>query len=69
MDIAKNLKDKERLGARVVVIEEGSEPEEFWKIVGGKPTGVITSAEAAGDDLEAEQKIGQYITLHKFNYC
>lgn len=45
MDVAKNIKDKERNGvSRVVVVEEGSPDEEkFFKYFGGKGTLVTFS--------------------------
>eukprot|EP00026_Physarum_polycephalum_P000343 Phypoly_transcript_00343.p1 GENE.Phypoly_transcript_00343~~Phypoly_transcript_00343.p1 ORF type:complete len:1625 (+),score=418.05 Phypoly_transcript_00343:184-5058(+) len=63
MDIAKSIKDKERVGARVVIVDEGKETDDFWKAIGGK--GPVASAASAGDDKEAEQAIRQYIHLHK----
>ncbi|KAK5584851.1 hypothetical protein RB653_006469 [Dictyostelium firmibasis] len=63
MDIGKSIKDKERVGCRVIIIDEGKEPEEFWKILGGK--GEIASACSAGDDRDAELNIRKYITLYR----
>ncbi|KAN0029376.1 hypothetical protein ACTFIV_011267 [Dictyostelium citrinum] len=63
MDIGKSIKDKERVGCRVIIIDEGKEPEEFWKILGGK--GEIASADSAGDDRDAELNIRKYITLYR----
>eukprot|EP01105_Mastigella_eilhardi_P007811 TRINITY_DN194_c2_g2_i1.p1 TRINITY_DN194_c2_g2~~TRINITY_DN194_c2_g2_i1.p1 ORF type:complete len:804 (-),score=184.15 TRINITY_DN194_c2_g2_i1:27-2438(-) len=68
MDIAKNIKDKERFGARVVIVAEGDEPPEFWKVMGGAPTGPIASAAEGGDDVETEQAIGRYITLYRVTH-
>ncbi|EAL66222.1 hypothetical protein DDB_G0282725 [Dictyostelium discoideum AX4] len=63
MDIGKSIKDKERVGCRVIIVDEGKEPEEFWKILGGK--GEIASADSAGDDRDAELNIRKYITLYR----
>ncbi|EGC29857.1 hypothetical protein DICPUDRAFT_51061 [Dictyostelium purpureum] len=63
MDIGKSIKDKERVGCRVVIIDEGKEPEDFWKVLGGK--GEIASADTAGDDREAELNIRKYINLFR----
>jgi len=59
-----NAIEAEREGkAKNRVTEEGTEDEEFWKIIGGK--GPIASAEAGGSDVEAEQKIE--ISLHRLS--
>ncbi|KAH3759628.1 villin 1 S-like [Pelomyxa schiedti] len=65
MDLAKNIKDKERFGATLCVVEEGREPPEFWEILGGSPNGPLTSSDNSGDDIEAEQNISQCIILYK----
>eukprot|EP01105_Mastigella_eilhardi_P024241 TRINITY_DN629_c0_g1_i2.p1 TRINITY_DN629_c0_g1~~TRINITY_DN629_c0_g1_i2.p1 ORF type:complete len:1773 (+),score=466.32 TRINITY_DN629_c0_g1_i2:27-5345(+) len=66
MDVAKSIKDKERFGAKVIVVDENEEPEEVWKILGGRPTGGhVAPASQGGDDVEAEQAIGRYVSLFK----
>eukprot|EP01133_Synstelium_polycarpum_P007235 gene7235-8411_t len=63
MDIAKSIKDKERVGCRVLIVEEGNESEEFWRVIGGK--GPIPAAETAGDDRECELSIRRRFNLYK----
>eukprot|EP00727_Mastigamoeba_balamuthi_P006658 m51a1_g2612 putative villin headpiece domain containing protein (1566) ;mRNA; f:504052-510269 len=65
MDLAKNIKDKERFSAKVVPMEEGQEPQEFWNILGGAPTERIASKEQGGDDEEAERAYANHIVLYK----
>ncbi|EFA79149.1 villin [Heterostelium album PN500] len=63
MDISKSIKDKERVGCRVLLIDEGKEPDEFWKVLGGK--GPIADASSAGDDREAELNIRKHVNLYQ----
>ncbi|KYQ96706.1 villin [Tieghemostelium lacteum] len=64
MDVAKSIKDKERVGCRVVIVDEGKEPDDFWKIIGSRVED-IAPASSAGDDREAELSIRQYINLYR----
>ena len=69
MDFAKNMKDKERLGAKLEVVSEGSETKEFWDSVGGLPEGAqIAGKEATGDDEEAEKEYPKLVVLYKAIY-
>ena len=70
MDLAKNLRDKERFNAKVSIVEQGHEPEDFWKTLNGKPEGNenIPGKEASGDDEEAEKSYMSYVTLYKAVY-
>jgi len=55
----------ERMGkAKVYVLEESTEPEEFWSVLGGKPS-KIKSAEEGGSDEEAEK--GQTKKLYQLS--
>ncbi|EGG25050.1 villin [Cavenderia fasciculata] len=63
MDIAKSIKDKERVGCRVVIVDDGKETDDFWKVLGGR--GEIASADSAGDDREAELGIRKHINLYR----
>ena len=67
MDIAKNIRDKERFNSRVVLVDEGREPPEFWAALGGAPPGGqhIASAAAGGDDEEAERAYPKFVTLYR----
>ena len=67
MDIAKNIRDKERFNSRVVLVDEGREPPEFWKALGGAPPGGqrIASSAAGGDDEEAERAYPKFVTLYR----
>lgn len=69
MDFAKNMKDKERLGAKLEVISEGSETAEFWESIGGLPEGAkIAGKEVSGDDEEAEKEYPKCVVLYKAIY-
>jgi hypothetical protein len=69
LDIVKNIKDKEKGGnAKVVVLEQGTSDQQphadrFWELLGGR--GPIPSAESAGDDLEVEKMMMEYVQLFK----
>eukprot|EP01132_Coremiostelium_polycephalum_P001564 gene1564-1983_t len=63
MDIAKSIKDKERVGCRVIIVDEGKETDDFWTVLGSR--GTIASADSAGDDREAELSIRQHISLYR----
>ncbi|GAM27463.1 hypothetical protein SAMD00019534_106390 [Acytostelium subglobosum LB1] len=63
MDIAKSIKDKERVGCRVIILEEGKENDDFWTVLGGQ--GPISEADTAGDDREAELNIRKHINLYQ----
>lgn len=67
MDLIKNIHDKERFVTTIATIEEGKEPEEFWKILGGSEENLkdIKSAEEGGDDEEAERVYPKYIHLYQ----
>lgn len=67
MDIAKNIRDKERFNSRVILVDEGHEPPEFWTALGGAPPGGqhIASATAGGDDEEAERAYPKFVTLYR----
>ena len=67
MDIAKNIREKERFNSRVVLVEQGSEPEGFWAALGGRPPAgqQVAGKEQGGDDDEAERAYGNYVTLYK----
>lgn len=69
MDFAKNMKDKERFGAKLEVISEGSETPEFWEAIGGLPEGAkIAGKEVSGDDEEAEKEYPKCVVLYKAIY-
>jgi hypothetical protein len=53
MDLAKRFRDKERVGGKLIVMEEGREEDHFWKILGGK--GPVSDAESVEDDLTYEK--------------
>ncbi len=81
MDVAKSIKDKERVGARVVIVGKYKLFLFLRRISNilitdeGKETddfwkaiggkGPIASAQSAGDDKEAETAMRQYIHLYK----
>jgi len=52
--LSRAVKDERAGKPKVNVVEEGTEPAEFWKILGGKPA-KIKSAEEGGSDEEAEK--------------
>jgi advillin len=54
LDVITNIKNEERGGkAKIIVIDQGQETDEFWTGLGGK--GAIAGASAGGDD-EAHEK-------------
>ncbi|EKE38579.1 hypothetical protein ENUP19_0079G0023 [Entamoeba nuttalli] len=67
MDIAKRIKDKERVGCSQLLIEEGKEPEAFWKGLQGPPTHPIPEDDGK-IDTEAEVQIIQRICLYWLRY-
>jgi len=67
MDVAKNIRDKERFNSRVVIVDEGREPPEFWTALGGAPPAGerIAGQDSTGDDEEAERVYSRYVTLYE----
>jgi hypothetical protein len=65
LDLTVRLRDERmnRLNAKVVILEEGSEDEAFWTHLGGK--GAVASAEEGGDDAEFEKASVDEIKLYR----
>eukprot|EP01155_Anaeramoeba_flamelloides_P051067 Anaeramoba_flamelloidesc42264_g1_i2.p2 GENE.c42264_g1_i2~~c42264_g1_i2.p2 ORF type:complete len:338 (+),score=100.39 c42264_g1_i2:42-1016(+) len=66
LQVTSKIKDDERGGkAKVHIIAQGEEEEDFWKAIGGK--GRIQTAEEGGDDDEFEKETTKNIVL--FRVC
>jgi len=64
LECSKRIKDQERGGrANVVLVDEGSETQEFWTALGGK--GKIKAAAEGGDDESFEAAAADVIRLFK----
>ncbi|KAL7715767.1 Villin [Entamoeba marina] len=68
MEKGKAMDKKERIGSRQVTVEEGKEPDAFWKGLNGPPTHSLTKAEDAGKDTEVEKLVAQEISLYLLSY-
>lgn len=68
MDLAKNLRDKERFNAKVSIVDQGKETDDFWSVFPDKPgpTDKLPGKKESGDDEEAEKSYNKYIVLYKY---
>ena len=60
-ELTQRLKNQERKTSDIVRINQGEEPEEFWKELGGK--GDIKSAEQGGNDIDYERECDNNFTF------
>ena len=70
MDLAKNLRDKERFNAKVSIVDQGKETDDFWSVFPDRPGphDKLPGKEESGDDEEAEKSYSSYVTLYKYKY-
>jgi len=52
LDMTTRLRDERmnRVKAEVIIVQEGKEQDEFWKVLGGKPSGPLPCDKDADDD-------------------
>ena len=52
LDFTTRMRDERmnRVKADVIILQEGSEPDEFWQLLGGKPAAIKTEQEGGDDE-------------------
>ncbi|KAJ3449756.1 villin [Anaeramoeba flamelloides] len=64
LQVSTKIKDDERGGrAKIHIVDQGKEEQNFWKAIGGK--GQIKTAEEGGDDLEFEKGSMKDVVLYR----